>query len=161
MDIARVVPIEAEFERELLAAYPLLARRLSFVLRDWEASQDVAQAAFARALERRDAFRGGSVRAWFFTLGLRLGLNELRRRQRGIAPLDEGSAPQWALTSDPDLWAALAELEPPMRAALVLSVLDGYTHAEIGALLGVRPGTVSSWLSRSKAALRLRLGDER
>jgi len=40
-----------------------------------------------------------------------------------------------------------------------LSVLDGYTHEEIARMLGVRPGTVSSWLSRAKERLRVLLGD--
>ena len=73
---------------------------------------------------------------------------------------DEGG-PTWAMQSDPDLWAALAQLDPQQGAAIVLSTLDGYTHAEIASILGVRTGTVSSWLSRSKERLRGLLGDER
>ncbi len=63
------------------------------------------------------------------------------------------------MSSEPDLWIALAQLEPRLRAALLLSTLDGYTHAEIGLILGVPAGTVSSWLSRSKERLRTVLGD--
>ena len=65
------------------------------------------------------------------------------------------------MRSDPDLWRALAELEPRQRAALVLATLDGYTHAEIATMLEVREGTVSSLVSRSKDRLRAILGDER
>ncbi len=64
------------------------------------------------------------------------------------------------MTSEPDLWIALAQLEPSHRAALLLSTLDGYTHPEIGQILGVPAGTVSSWLSRSKERLRAMLGDD-
>jgi RNA polymerase sigma-70 factor (ECF subfamily) len=159
MELARTVQIEFDLDAELLAAYPLLARRLTVVLHDTDEAQDVAQSAFARAMGRRDRFHGGDVRAWLYTIGIRLALNELRRRRRLVA-LSEMPEPTWAMESQPDLWLALAELEAPHRAALVLSTLDGYTHAEIAGILGVREGTVSSWLSRSKDRLRTILGDD-
>jgi len=148
-----------DVDAELLAAYPALMRRLAIVLRDASEAEDVAQAAFTRALEHRHKFAGGDVRAWFYTIGLRLAFNELRRR-RGIAVSDLSDQPTWAMSSDPDLWIALQQLEPQHRAALLLSTLDGYTHDEISQMLGVRPGTVSSWLSRTKERLRALLGGE-
>jgi RNA polymerase sigma-70 factor (ECF subfamily) len=160
MDLARTVPLEMDLDAELVAAYPLLARRLTVVLHDPDEAQDVAQSSFARALERRGRFRGGDARAWLYTIGIRLALNELRRRRRLVA-LSEAHEPAWAMASEPDLWLALAELEPRQRAALVLATLDGYTHAEIAGILGVREGTVSSWISRSKDRLRAVLGDDR
>lgn len=151
---------ELAFERDLLAAYPALVRRLTIVLRNEADAEDVAQAAVARALERRSrSFKGGDVRAWFYTIGLRLAFNELRRRRP--ASIDNVSEPSWAMASEPDLWLALAQLDPQHRAALVLNSLDGYTHAEIGRILDVPPGTVSSWLSRAKVHLRSLLGDTR
>jgi RNA polymerase sigma-70 factor, ECF subfamily len=162
VDIAQAVPMELDLEAELVAAYPLLARRLTLVLRDAHEAEDVAQAAFARALEQRHRFRTGDVRAWLYTIALRLAFNELRRRRRVVAlaavEIDE---PEWAMQSEPDLWTALSELDEHQRGALVLNVLDGYTHAEIAQILGVRPGTVSSWISRGKDRLRVLLGDER
>jgi RNA polymerase sigma-70 factor (ECF subfamily) len=160
MNLARAVPLVIDLEAELLAAYPALVRRLTLVLRDGAEAQDVAQASFARALERRGDFRGGDARAWLYTIGLRLAFNELRR-QRRLAPADSGPEPAWAMTSDPDLWIALGELEPRHRAALLLSTLEGYTHDEIGRILDVPAGTVSSWLSRTKDRLRQLLGDDR
>jgi RNA polymerase sigma-70 factor, ECF subfamily len=160
MNVARTVPIVLDLEAELVAIYPLLVRRLTIILRDPDEAQDLAQAAFSRALERRRRFRGGDVRAWLYTIGIRLALNELRRRRR-LVPLTEHDEPEWAMRSDPDLWIALAGLEPSRRVALVLSVLDGYTHREIAELLEVREGTVSSWLSRTKEHLRAVLGDDR
>lgn len=150
-----------DLEAELLAAYPALTRRLTLVLRDASEAEDVAQAAFARALERRERFDGGDARAWFYTIALRLAFNELRRRRPTAAPAPNQAAgePTWAMASEPDLWLALGQLEPPHRAALLLSTLDGYTHEEVGRMLGVPAGTVSSWLSRTKERLRALLGD--
>jgi RNA polymerase sigma-70 factor (ECF subfamily) len=160
MNLARVVPVAFDLERELIALHPLLVRRLTLVLRDNDDAQDIAQAAVTRAIERRATFHGGDVRAWLYTIGIRLALNELRRRKR-LVVLTEATEPEWAMRSEPDLWLALAELEPLHRAALVLTTLDGYTHAEVARMLGVREGTVSSWLSRSKERLRLLLRDDR
>ncbi len=159
MEVAQAAPAMTDFDTELLAAYPALMRRLTVVLRDASEAEDVAQAAFTRALEHRHKFAGGDVRAWFYTIGLRLAFNELRR-QRRMAASDLADEPTWAMSSDPDLWIALRQLEPHHRAALFLSTLDGYTHEEIGRMLGVRPGTVSSWLSRTKERLRALLGGE-
>ena len=58
---------------------------------------------------------------------------------------------------DPDLWAALRTLDVRTRTALLLNVVDGYTQREVGAILGVPEGTVASWLSRGRAALRREL----
>jgi RNA polymerase sigma-70 factor, ECF subfamily len=159
LDLARAGPVAFDLEAELLAAYPALTRRLTLVLRDTADAEDLAQAAFARALEHRAGFSGGDVRAWFYTIGLRLAFNELRHR-RVTEPLGMQEQPSWAMASEPDLWIALAQLEPRQRAALLLSTLDGYTHQEIGRILGVRAGTVSSWLSRTKERLRELLGDD-
>lgn len=100
------------------------------------------------------------MRAWLDTIGLRLAFNELRRR-RVVQARDAGNdEASWAMSSEPDLWGALAQLEPHQRAALLLSTLDGYTHHEIGRILGVPAGTVSSWLSRTKERLRMLSGDD-
>lgn len=158
MNLAPAVPFVADLEAELLAAYPQLTRRLALVMRDSVEAQDIAQAAFARAMEKRHRFSGGDARAWLYTIALRLAFNELRRRQR-TTPMGVADEPTWAMATDPDLWLALDRLEPRHRAALLLSVLDGYTHEEIGRMLGVRTGTVSSWLSRARVSLRLLLGE--
>lgn len=127
---------------------------------DAEEARDLTQAAYAKALEAWPRFDGSDPRGWLYTIGINLALSELRRRRRwGRRTL--GTEPTWALQVDPDLWQAIRELDGPQRAALLLNVLDGYTQAEIGELLHVPPGTVASWLSRTKTHLRQRLGGTR
>lgn len=158
---SREVP--ADLEATLIDLYPALVRRLTLVIGDAAEAQDVAQEAFIRASRGRHRFDGRDPRAWFWTIGLRLASNELRRRRRfGSTPDEEVGAdagPAWAMSVDPDLWSALARLDRRTRAALLFNVLDGYTHAEIAAMLGVQPGTVSSWLSRGKERLREALAE--
>jgi RNA polymerase sigma factor (sigma-70 family) len=53
--------------------------------------------------------------------------------------------------------AALADLKPEARAALVLRHYYGYDYAEIARFLRTSPGNVGSILSRSHGTLRARL----
>jgi RNA polymerase sigma-70 factor (ECF subfamily) len=140
--------------------YPGLVRRLTLVLHDHAAAEDVAQSALLRGYE---AWSPGTIkdpRAWIFTIGTRLALNELRRRRRWSILTTSEPAGLIETSSDPDLWAALGALDRNERAALVLSVLDGYSQAEIAEQLGVPTGTVASWSSRGKAKLRAKLSQE-
>ena len=137
--------------------YPALEQRLAAVLRDPEEARDMAQEAYLRAYRGWSTFDGTDARAWLYTIGLRLAFNELRRRKRWRAFLQRSWPMEWTPSVDPDLWQALARLEPRHRAALVLHVVDGYTQAELGRMLDVPSGTVASWISRAKAQLRTEL----
>jgi RNA polymerase sigma-70 factor (ECF subfamily) len=58
---------------------------------------------------------------------------------------------------DPELQAALDELPPEFRAAVVLCDVEGLSYEEIGATLGVKLGTVRSRIHRGRQALRVAL----
>ena len=59
-----------------------------------------------------------------------------------------------------DLWQALGDLRPQVRAAILLNVVDGYTQTEIARMLDAPAGTVASWIASGKARLREALSDE-
>ena len=148
------------FDAAVAVHYPGLVRRLTAVIRDAEAAADLAQETYLRAYRAWDRFDGGDVRAWLHTIGLRLAFNERRRRQRWSALLHRAAPPSTRPDGgDEALHAALGGLRPEHRAALLLNVVDGYTQAEIAVILGVAPGTVASWLSRTKRHLREALRD--
>lgn len=149
------------FESAVAPHYSGLVRRLTAVLRDPEAGQDLAQEAYLRAFRAWERFDGTDSRAWLHTIGLRLAFNERDRRRRWDRLTGDGSgADPWAPAEDRRLHDALGALRREHRAALLLSAVDGYTQAEIAAMLEVPPGTVASWLSRAKAQLREALGDD-
>jgi RNA polymerase sigma-70 factor (ECF subfamily) len=152
-----VLPDEASFEVRVAPLYSALVRRLTMVLRDPHAAQDVAQEAYLRAFRAWDDFDGRDVAAWLHTIALRLAFNELRRRRRLGAFLARRATSEWAPSLEIDLWNALERVEPRQRAALLMNVIDGYTQAEIAHMLGAPPGTVASWLTRTKARLRREL----
>lgn len=147
-----------EFEVVMAPLYGQLVRRLVLVLGDQADAEDTAQEAYLRAFRAWPAFDGTDARAWLYTIALRGAFDQLRRRRRWFARITRGpETPSYRDTVDPDLWAAIAGLEPRVRAALLASVLDGYTQREIAAMLSVAEGTVASWLSRARAALRVEL----
>jgi RNA polymerase sigma-70 factor, ECF subfamily len=146
----RETDVEAAFSRHM----PWLQRRLAQMTGDPEEARDLAQEAFARAVERWPIGSQDDVARWLATVGMRLAIDELRRRKRwGFLRLHETDA-SWAIRTDPDLWRAISSLDPRTRAALLLTVLDGYTQDEVAAALDVPRGTVASWLSRGRDRLR-------
>jgi RNA polymerase sigma-70 factor (ECF subfamily) len=152
-------PETQKFEDIAESLYPVLVRRLTLVLHDHASAEDVAQSALLRGYEAWSPGTINDSRAWIFTIAMRLALNETRRRRRWL--LQTGPTDGAVETGgDPDLWVALGALDRNERVSLVLSVLEGYSQAEIASQLGVPAGTVASWLSRGKAKLRDRLSKE-
>ena len=148
---------EDAFEEAVRPHYANLVRRLVLVLGDPHDAEDVAQDAYLKAYRSWDRFDGVDVRAWLYTIALRLAFNQLRGRRRWLAALDRIEPPTWSDPSDPDLAAALGTLDVRTRSALLLNVVDGYTQAEIARMLSVPEGTVASWISRGRAVLRREL----
>ena len=148
----------AAFELAAGPHYPALVRRLVLVLGNSHDAEDVAQDAYLAAFRSWARFDGVDVRAWLYTIGLRLAFNKLRSRRRLLAAIHRIEPRPQPAPADPDLWAALQALEIRPRTALLLSAVDGYTQAEIGRILDVPEGTVASWLSRARASLRADLG---
>lgn len=151
------MPDAKTFEAMAAAHYPRLVRRLTLVVRDPEEARDLAQSTLERAFAARASLDGRDIGPWLNTIGLRLALNEVRRRRRRPWLSLRQDVTGADGMPDPDLWAALGELRREEAVALVLNALDGYTQAEIAEHLGVPEGTVASWISRAKARLRARL----
>jgi RNA polymerase sigma factor (sigma-70 family) len=155
--VARMLDVEDAYRQHL----PWLRRRLALLTGDPDEAEDLAQQAFIRAIERWPGGSRDETARWLATVGVRLAIDELRRRRRwGWLRLHETHA-TWALETDPDLWQALLALPARTRAALLLTVLDGYSQEEVASVLGVPRGTVASWLSRARARLRAVIGEER
>lgn len=151
---------EYEFSHVVGQHYAGLVRRLTAVMRDPDAALDLAQETYLRAYRAWERFDGTDARAWIHTIGLRLAFNERERRRRwNDRRSNSTESPAWVAPPDRGLHDALGLLRREQRAALLLNTVDGYTQAEIAAMLGVAPGTVASWLSRAKAQLREALTD--
>jgi RNA polymerase sigma-70 factor, ECF subfamily len=142
--------------------------------RDGDA-EDLVQETFARAIGAADRFTAGTnLKAWLFRILRNAFLDVARRRRRLPAhdPLDPDETEartEGALRGDAELEMLRAVVGEEIEAALgalseegrtvVLLDLEGFTEAEIAAVIGCAQGTVKSRLSRARGALRRALAE--
>jgi RNA polymerase sigma factor (sigma-70 family) len=129
-------------------------------------SEDVTQDAFSKALL---ALRGSEaeieLRPWLYRIVRNTALNDLRDRGAATEELAEtlqggrsAAAEAEAREELRELMARLQALPEPQRAALVMRELEGLSHEEIAAALGVSGGAARQAIFRARAALRDGLG---
>ena len=130
---------------------------------DPEEAADALQDAFLSAFRRADQFRGeAAVTTWLHRIVVNACLDRLRRRSSRPAvalpddlgqtladPGDQMSQRETQLV----IAAALANLPPDQRAAIVLVDVEGQSIQEAAELLGCPTGTVKSRCSRGRARL--------
>ncbi len=131
---------------------------------DLTEAQDCTQEAFVRAWDRRRALdQAHSPEAWVRTVAWRLAVSRWRRTRLALRAPDRARGPRLT-TPEPDvahtaLVAALRQISPEQRRALVLHYLCDRSVAEIAAETGVPTGTVKARLFRGRAALAVLLDD--
>src|SRR3954451_602688 len=144
--------------------------RLAFRLTgDAHDAEDLTQETFIRVFRSLAGYKPGTFEGWLHRITTNLFLDMVRRRARlrmeGL-PEDSdrlpggGPEPEKVFSDthlDPVLQAALDQLAPEFRAAVVLCDVEGLSYEEIGATLGVKLGTVRSRIHRGRAALRAAL----
>ena len=133
-----------------------------------DAAQD-ALIAIVRGLPRYDGRAAFST--WAYRVTTNACLDELRRRRRRATPTSfsdgehdpddaEPGAPAFdeSAIDRMSIDAALAELSPEFRAAVVLRDQLGLDYAEIAEVLDLPAGTVRSRISRGRRSLATILG---
>ena len=146
---------------ELVTKYEnTLFRAALAILGDVQEAEDAVQNTFLRYLEKRPEFRDGDhERAWLLKVTANGCKSVLRvwKRRPTVELLDVYPAPD---DGGRELMEAILALPASQRAAVHLHYYEGYTSEEIGRILGQRPGTVRSHLSRARDALRRYLSEE-
>jgi RNA polymerase sigma factor (sigma-70 family) len=130
-----------------------LARRLLGA----DEADDGAQEVFVRAWHRLHQFRGDAAfGTWLHRLAVNVLLRELERNRLRTADdaALEGLAANPAAAPDSDLARALATIPARLREVVVLHDMEGYTHDEIGELLGIGRSASKMRLHRGRLALR-------
>jgi RNA polymerase sigma-70 factor (ECF subfamily) len=123
-------------------------------------AEDVVQDAWIKATEKLDTFRWeAAFGTWLGAIGINLARETVRRhgRRREVLWDDHAEPP----AADPverlepvDLERAIAALPDGYRTVLILHDVEGYTHEEIAAQLGVAAGTTKSQLFWARRAVR-------
>lgn len=172
------------FERHQRAAFELAWR----VLGDAGLAADAVQEAFLRVYRKGARFEArAKFSSWLHrvVLNLSIDLQRRTRRQRALSlgdgcratedrgidspgadvsaePASEAPSPERVAVDTERhalVRAAVARLSPKLAKVVLLRYPQGLSYEEIGAVLGVPPGTVRSRLNRAHATLRDILGD--
>ena len=137
--------------------------------RDADVAQDLAHDAWVRAVESLGRFeRRSSFRTWLIGILVNCVREHERAGRREPASaavadndgmedvVDPSTTPPLESEGiDPiDLEAAVTALAPRFRQVFVLHDIEGFTHEEIAAALGLVPGTSKSQLARARQRVR-------
>lgn len=143
-----------------------LAFRLSGNQHD---AEDLTQETFMRVFRSLDKYQAGTFEGWLHRITTNLFLDMVRHRSKirmEALPEDYERVPGTEVTPeqayndanlDPVLQAALDELSPEFRVAVVLCDVVGMSYDEIAETLGVKMGTVRSRIHRGRGQLRASL----
>ena len=124
-------------------------------------AEDLVQATFLKAWEKRDSFSPGTnLRAWLFTILRNTFFSELRKYRREVEDIDGTLAD--TLFEDPrqdhtlelqELISAIALLPDTQRRPLVLMGAYGCSQLEAAEACGCTVGTIKSRVSRGRSTL--------
>ncbi len=120
-----------------------------------DGAEDVVQETWIRAAQQLHRFQWqASLRSWLTGIALNCCREVWRKQQRSPPPADASQTLARGEGLRLDLARAVEELPERAREVLMLHDVQGFTHLEIGATLGIEAGTSKSQLSRARAALR-------
>ena len=138
----------------------LLAAIRRLLASDSAAAEDVLQHAWISAISSLGSFRrDASFSTWMHRIAIRAALDHLRRRTplhdcAADAVMSELSAPTTDVDGQLDLERMIGQLPAGCRSVLVLHDIEGFTHDEIAATLGIAAGTSKAHLFRARRLLR-------
>jgi RNA polymerase sigma-70 factor (ECF subfamily) len=139
------------------------------MMRDREAALDATQDTFLTVFRKADRFQAeAAFSTWLYRVAVNTCYDHLRRmRRRRTEPMPESHDPtdqgtDSALSSvelRPAVEAALMELSPEFRAAIVLVDMHGLSLEQAAHALDVPTGTIKSRLFRARRHLSGILGN--
>ena len=132
--------------------------RLAAALVDRDAADDLTQETYLRALRALPAFEGrAGVRTWLLSIARRACADHLRatvrRRRLGERLVAAPAEPPPNHTGIVEAEDLLRRLDPPRRAAFVLTQVVGLSYQEAAAVEGVPVGTIRSRVARARTDL--------
>ncbi len=167
--IARVLSGDPSAERQLYDRYVDQVWRMAYRFAgDSERAAEWTQDTFVRVFQRLGEFRGEArLGTWIGSITISIALTGLRqgkRRAEREVPLEDDlphpapSRPRVDGELRQKLAQAIENLADGYRSVFVLHDVEGYTHEEIAAMLGVTTGTSKAQLHRARGKLREALG---
>jgi len=127
-----------------------------------EEAEDILQEGFIKIFKKLGSFRSeGSFEGWVRRIFVNTAIEHFRRKtyQQPITEQHENTVEGKSLSvldnlGEKDILKLVQDLSPGYRTVFNLYVVEGYTHKEIGDMLGISEGTSKSQLSRAKVLLQ-------
>jgi len=128
-----------------------------------EDAQDLLQEGFIKIYRNLHHFRAeGSFEGWIRRVFVNTSIEHFRKKSTKLAMVtekEEGTIEDTDITAlenlaEKDIIKIVQELSPGYRAVFNLYVVEGYSHKEIGDMLGISEGTSKSQLARAKSVLQ-------
>ena len=122
---------------------------------DWAAAEDLAQDAYLRLWNNRAHLDWERpVLPWLLVTTRRLATDRFRALRRRLLPTSHTATLEAAVQ---DRWldvrAAMDDLSPLERTALVMTAVEGATYEEAGLVLGTTAGALRAAVSRARTKL--------
>ena len=133
---------------------------------DREQAEDILQEGFITLFTRLDTYKGdGSFEGWARKIFVTTALMELRRKDalkmsddlemaRGMKT---DTVTQLQSIGYKDLMKLITQLPPGFRTVFNMYAIEGYSHKEIGEILGISETTSRTQLSRARLWLQNRI----
>lgn len=143
----------------------LLATARRVLGSDVPTAEDVLQRSWIKAVESLSLFRGDAeFTTWITRIVIRTAIDHLRARQAHELTSIDAELTLAAVHGVPvdcdeqiDIERAVSRLPAGCRAVLVAHDIEGFTHEEIAATLGIAVGTSKAHLFRARRLLRAAL----
>ncbi|MBE7174788.1 MAG: sigma-70 family RNA polymerase sigma factor [Mucilaginibacter polytrichastri] len=128
-------------------------------------AEDMLQTGFIRMFEKLNDFRNeGSFEGWLRRIMVNCAIGYIRKHYKMVQLVDmDAAADQAADTAElggltvKDLLALIQTLGSSYRMIFNLYAIEGYSHREIGEMLGITEGASKSQLSRARSMLKAEL----
>ena len=129
---------------------------------DYHHAEDLLQDGFIKAFNNLHRFRGeGSFEGWLKRIFINTAIEAFRKKVyfQDINNIDASKEKWQNLTpldhlAQQDILKVVQQLPPGYRTVFNLFVVEGYTHKEIGKMLGISEGTSKSQLARARQTLK-------
>ena len=147
------------YERLAPRMFPVCIRYIG----DRELAQDVLQEGFITLFTRLDAFKGeGSFEGWARRISVTTALMSLRKKDAlkmseeldAVRGMKADTTSQMQNIGYKELMKLVMELPPGFRTVFNMYAIEGYSHKEIGDILGISESTSRTQLSRARTWLQ-------
>jgi RNA polymerase sigma factor (sigma-70 family) len=125
-------------------------------------AEDMLQNGFVRVFQKMNDYRGeGSFEGWVRRIMVHSSIEYYRKHHKMMQVEMDDNTPEHSVNAAAvanldakDLMGMIQKLSPGYRMVFNLYAIEGYSHKEIGEIMGISEGASKSQLSRARTILK-------